>query len=242
VRFDDPSLVRREYANEERFRARRKVFTELVEGPNAEELAFEAVAEVRPERVLEVGSGLGYLAERIQRELGAEVVALDLSPRMVDLARERGVDARVGDVQELPFGEAEFDVAVANWMLYHVPDLDRALAELARVLRPGGRLVAATFGEDQLIELWRKLGNEHVAALGFNSESGAEALARHFTRVERRDALGTTVFPDREAVRDYVSSTIRGSHLAGRVDEVPEFAEPFRARSSQALFVAEKAV
>ncbi len=44
----------------------------------------------------------------------------------------------------LPFGEGEFDVAVAAWMLYHAPDLDRALAELARVLKPAGRLVAVT--------------------------------------------------------------------------------------------------
>ena len=62
---------------------------------------------------------------------------VDVSPRMVELARARGVDARVGDVQELPFDDGSFDCAVAAWMLFHVPDLDRGLAELARVLRPG---------------------------------------------------------------------------------------------------------
>ena len=44
---------------------------------------------------------------------------------MVELARARGVDARVGDVQELPFADGAFDCVVAAWMLYHVPDLDR---------------------------------------------------------------------------------------------------------------------
>lgn len=238
--FDDPELVRREYASEERFRARRAVFTTLVEGPNAEDLAFAAVAEVSPGRVLEVGSGLGYLAERVVRELGAELVALDLSPRMVDLVRGRGVEARVGDVQDLPFADREFDAVIANWMLYHVPDLDRALAEVERVLVPGGRLVAATFGEDQLVELWERLDNTHVAAIGFSRESGAEALERHFTRVERRDALGMVVFPDAEAVRRYVASTITGPHLADRVLDEPAFQGPFRARSSQTVFVAEK--
>ena len=71
-------------------------------GPDAREVAFEAVAECAPIRVLEVGAGPGELAERIQRELNAEVAALDISERMVELARARGVDARVGDVQELP--------------------------------------------------------------------------------------------------------------------------------------------
>ena len=88
--------------------------------------------DVAPQSVLEVGCGEGELAERVQRELGAEVVALDQSERMVELTRRRGVDARVGDVQDLPFPDECFDVAVAAWMLYHVPDLDRGLGELAR--------------------------------------------------------------------------------------------------------------
>jgi SAM-dependent methyltransferase len=238
VRFNDADLVRREYASEERLLARRVVFKDFVEGPNAEDLAFEAVREAKPGRVLEVGCGPGYFAERVQKELGAEVVALDVSPRMVELTREHGVDARIGDVQDLPFGDAEFDCAVANWMLYHVPDLDRGIAELARVLRPGGRLVAATFGEDHLRELWSLLGNDKASAVEFNRQNGASPLGRHFQQVERRDADGVVAFPDRAAVRSYVTATIRGAHLA---DSLPEFDGPFRARSRASAFVAAKA-
>src|SRR5207247_10358646 len=82
---------------------------------------------VGPRRVLEVGAGPGEFAERLGRDLGVEVIAADLSPRMVELARDRGVDARLGDVQELEFEDGSFDCAVAAWMLYHVPDLDRGL-------------------------------------------------------------------------------------------------------------------
>lgn len=77
-----------------------------------------------PASVLEVGCGWGELAARIIRETGAAVTAIDPSPRMVELARQRGVDARVGDVQELPFENGSFAAVVAAWMLYHVPDLD----------------------------------------------------------------------------------------------------------------------
>ena len=239
MRFDDPALVRREYASEERLRERRRAFTEFVAGPNAEELAFEAVAEASPGRLLEVGSGLGRFAERLVRELTADVVAVDLSPRMAELTRGRGIEARVADVQDLPYADGEFDVVVANWVLYHVPDLDLALREVARVLRPSGRLVAATFGEDHLHELWKLLDNVHVAALGFSRESASESLLRRFASVERRDADGVTVFPDRASVRRYVAATISGSHLAERVDGA--FAsESFRARSVQAVFVAEQ--
>lgn len=238
MRLDDPELVRREYASEDRLAARSRVFRELVDGPNAEELALEAVGEVSPRRVLEVGCGTGEFARRVQDELGAEVVALDLSPRMVELARARGVDARLGDIQALSFGEGEFDCAVANWVLYHLPDLDHGLAELARVLRPGGRLVAATFGEDNLQELWRALGEERTPPPhSFTAQNGAEPLRRHFGRVERRDARGVVVFPDRAAIRRYVAASIRRRHLAGGVADLDG---PFRARSTQAVFVAEK--
>jgi SAM-dependent methyltransferase len=238
VRFNDPGVVAREYASEERFLARRVAFREYVQGPNAEDLAIAAVREVVPCSVLEVGCGTGDFGARLRDELGVDVVAVDLSPRMVALARERGLDARVGDVQELDFGEASFDCAVANWVLHHVPDLDRGLTELVRVLRPGGRLVAATFGEDHVRELWRWLGYEKAAALDFNRRNGAKALYRHFAEVGRRDTDAVVVFPDREAVRSFVASTIVGAHLA---DSIPEHEGVFRARSRQSVFVADKA-
>jgi methylase of polypeptide subunit release factors len=91
VKLDDPAVVSPEYASEGRFRARRVVFRYDVEGPKGEEPALAAVCQVSPARVVELGSGLGEFAERVQGELGADVIALDVSPRMVDLARARGV-------------------------------------------------------------------------------------------------------------------------------------------------------
>jgi ubiquinone/menaquinone biosynthesis C-methylase UbiE len=132
-RLDDPALVAREYASEDRLRARQRLYRD-VSGENAPEVLWRVLAELRPRTVLEVGGGPGELAERMRVELGASVSFIDISPRMVELARARGVDALVGDVQKLPFADASFDTAVAAWMLYHVPDLDRGLAELARVL------------------------------------------------------------------------------------------------------------
>jgi SAM-dependent methyltransferase len=197
------------------------------------------IREANPRRVLEVGCGWGEFAERVVEELGVELVAVDQSERMVELARERGVDARVGDVQELPFGEGEFDVAVANWMLYHVPDLDRGLAELARVLRPGGRLVATTNSLDHLGELWSLVGRDRrEEPVRFFAETAEEPLLRHFARVERYDNGGTVVFEDRAAVQRYVASSVAHKHL---VDEVPALDGPLVAHTNNSVFVAEKA-
>ena len=139
MRLDDPELVRREYADDARLAGRTAAYR-FAEGPDARETALEAVAEVEPRHVLEVGCGRGELAERLVREVGVEPIAADLSKRMVELTRSRGVDARVADIQDLPFVDGQFDCALAGWMRFHVPDLDRVLRELKRGLGPGGRL------------------------------------------------------------------------------------------------------
>jgi ubiquinone/menaquinone biosynthesis C-methylase UbiE len=229
LRPQDPSLVASQYATEAPLEARRSIYT-AVEGPDAREVAFAAIAETGPGRVLEVGGGPGELSERIALELGADVVMVDSSPRMVELARARGVDAHVGDVQELPFADGDFDCAVAAWMLYHVPDLDRALSELRRVLRPGGRVVAVTNGREHMQEL-RRLAGDWAWQERFRREEAAELLARHFVRVEQRDVdAWATVDP--EGVQRWVES------LGGRPR--PRLVDaPVRARIACAVLVAE---
>lgn len=238
MNLDNPVVVQWEYASEERLATRNETYRRLTEGVNAEELAFEAVAECGPQRLLEVGCGMGEFAVRAVQELGTELIALDISPRMVEIARERGVDARVGDVQALPFADGEFDCVVANWVLYHVPELDRGVAELARVLAPGGRLVAATLGDGHMRELWESLGGEPTSGLSFQSGNGDAVLRPHFASVERRDAFGAVVFPDADSLRAFVGATTARAHLASAVAEI---SEPFRTSSAHAVFVAEKA-
>ena len=236
--LDDPRVVAEEYASERGLEGQRAAYR-FATGPNASQMAFAAVAEAAPRRVLEVGCGPGELAERIQAELGADVVAVDISPRMVELARGRGVDTRVGDVLDLPFAAAEFDCAVAAWMLYHVPDPDRALGELARVLGSGGRLVAVTNEPDHLRELRALLGlPTDRAAQPFSGANGEELLGRHFERVEMRDAAGTIRFPNRPEVVAYVEAS---RTLLDSRTEVPEFEGELVVTRHPVVFVAHTA-
>ena len=228
MRLDDPALVAAQYASEAPLEARRSIYG-AGDAPDAREVAFGAIAEIAPRRVLEVGGGPGELSERIARELGAEVVMVDISPRMAELARQRGVDARVGDVQALPFEDAIFDCAVAAWMLYHVPDLDRGLAELRRILRPRGRLVAVTNGGEHMEEL-RRLAGDWAWERRFRREEAVAVLERHFARVERRDVDGW-VDVDPEGVQRYVES-LGGGPRPPLVDE------PVRARIACSILVA----
>jgi SAM-dependent methyltransferase len=236
TRADDAAFVREQYATPDNLRARKSAY-ENAEGDDPRRFAFEAIAAVQPRRVLEVGGGEGELAERIQNELRVDVVGVDQSEEMVAIQRSKGIDARVGDVQDLPFDDGEFDAALAAWILYHVPDLDRALGEVARVLRPGGVLVAVTNSLEHLREL-RDLAQRdaHPHASTFRSENGEGALRRHFEDVERRDAHGSVTMDD-VAVRRFAASWRPLAVLL----TMPPLREPLRVRSHATIFSARKA-
>jgi SAM-dependent methyltransferase len=237
-RLDNPMLVRWEFASEERLEKRNTIYRRLVEGNNAEEVLFAAVKEFAPTRVLEVGCGSGAMAERVRDELGAQVVAVDSSERMIELTRQRDVEAYVADVQELPFADGEFDCVFAGWVLYHVLDRERAISECARVLRPGGRFATATLADEDMGDLWDLLGSPRDRILGFSSSNGAEQLERCFASVETREANGVVVFATPEDMTEFVSANMTRAHLA---TAVPNFTEPVHVRTQHSIFVAEKA-
>jgi ubiquinone/menaquinone biosynthesis C-methylase UbiE len=231
---NDPRFVDRQYATAERLQARRAVWGPDESGLTPQDVAVAAVADVRPGRVLEVGCGTGELAQRMSRELEAEVVALDRSPALVEQTTPRGVTALLGDVQELPFPSAGFDCAVAAWMLYHVADLHRGLAEIARVLRPSGRLVAVTNGSHGLSELYELCGLPRRPTT-FSRENGRSALERHFRQVRQTDLRTTAVFPDRAAAARYLETLDRRDAAAA----LPDFVGPLIAHGLPTVFVAD---
>lgn len=156
------------------------------------------------DRILECGCGPGWLwRSNLQRiPAGCQITLTDLSPGMVAEAKEAlaeteaNINLRQADIQDLSFIENDsLDVVVANHMLYHVPDIEKALGEVHRVLRPGGRLHAVTNGAEHMREL-RELRMVVATRFGLTAdaearyvlplrlENGAELLSHWFVQVE----------------------------------------------------------
>lgn len=118
----------------------------------------EVLALTRGERVLDIGCGPGILAKEMAAEVGptGAICGIDISDSMLDLARqrcgaERGVTVRPGRAESIPFEDETFDAAIAVQVYEYVSDIERALAELFRVLRPGGRAVILDTDWDSLV-------------------------------------------------------------------------------------------
>jgi demethylmenaquinone methyltransferase / 2-methoxy-6-polyprenyl-1,4-benzoquinol methylase len=95
-----------------------------------------------PRRALDVATGTGDLAIAL-RDRGAEVVGVDFSEGMLEIARRKApdIDFRTGNALALDFGDDQFDAATVGFGARNFDDLDRGLSEMARVVRPGGRVV-----------------------------------------------------------------------------------------------------
>ena len=235
MRLNDDDYVREQYCTTEKLDTRASVWCAEEQGPTPQDVAILALSDVHPNRVLEVGSGKGSLALRITQAIQCDFVALDSSVAMVTASRSLGVETILADVRDLPFTDGSFDAVVAAWMLYHVSPLEQGLAELARVLRPDGRLVVITNGRTHLEELWRAAGADHEEP-AFSVENGAEQLRHYFSKLERLDIATHAVFPDRNVASEYLRSIDRSD----LVNRLPPSGWPLRARGATAVFIADQ--
>ncbi|HXV36923.1 MAG TPA: metalloregulator ArsR/SmtB family transcription factor [Myxococcota bacterium] len=123
--------------------------------------------------VADIGTGTGILALELAR-LGARVIAIDHSTRMLDAARvksaaepELRIEFRHGEASRLPIADAEVDAALAHMVLHYLPSPADAIAEMARVVRPGGSVVVVDFTSHQHDWMRHELG---VVWLGFSAD------------------------------------------------------------------------
>lgn len=222
ARIDDAAYLRGEqYRTAENLDARIRFHDRFSTNPQGwPGWVFDRLRLAPRARILEIGCGSGALwQENLSRVPGGwSVVLSDFSPGMAARARRNlpSLPVAVLDAQDLPFPTARFDAVIANHMLYHVPDRPRALSEIRRVLRPGGRLYAATGGRDQfreLIDLVRRFdpGLQMWEGRGPDSfllETAGEQLAPWFPEVLLHRFDDALVVTETEPLVDYVASKV----------------------------------
>ncbi|PXX97439.1 methyltransferase domain-containing protein [Halomonas sp. LBP4] len=189
--------------------------------------ALWARLPARAERVLDLGCGPGHWSARLADRYGPDcrVTGLDLAPGMLEVARARhAARARwlCADAAALPLPAASLDLVFSNLAIQWCPDLEAVLAELRRVLRPGGRALINTLGPGTLAEVneaWSRPG-QPAALLAFRSRERHLAAARlaGFAGVSVEAATRRFHYPDLAAVMASIkgvgAQAARGERLA----------------------------
>ena len=185
---------------------------------NDDVLRARAIAKLVPRdmQVVDIGTGTGILAQDLARS-GVRVVAIDHSRRMLASAEHRlaaeqieNVTLRHGDATALPLADGEVDAALAHMVLHYVASPAEAVREMARVVRPGGRVVVVDFVQTESEWLKRELG---ALWQGFHAESICEWL-RDAGLIEIRSEEYPPVDDGREVPGTFIASAVRPDRTA----------------------------
>ncbi len=190
---------------------------------------FDTLAKLPKEtNVLELGTGSGALWVNIPDKIPVKwnIILSDLSQGMLDAAWRnlvvtgRNFKFEQIDAQAIPYPDETFDVVIANHMIYHIPDREKALSEIKRVLKKGGHLIATTVGENHMLEItdWlRRIGKDHDFSpfvFSFTLENGREQLEEFFSRVTLSRYEDTLSITEIEPLIAYLRSAIRTSEVS----------------------------
>jgi SAM-dependent methyltransferase len=221
----DPAILREQaYVDDVRLNVRRRTHQLYTLDPvNFGRWTLERLPWRGDERVLDVGCGPGDLLCEMARQHSAwgVLAGFDFSAGMAaQAARQAGglaVCFFMGDAQAMPFPDEAFDVVMARHMLYHVPDIDRAVSEAARVLRPGGYALATTNSAHTMPEymaLRRRAADRfpgmtdpEMITSAFALENGPVFLEPYFEQVEVYTLPGTLRFPTAQPFVEYFASS-----------------------------------
>ncbi len=249
---DTQNLKEQQYANGSKYNARIQLHALCSTNRYPWPLwVFDQLAKRPCQKILELGCGTGLLwqVNGVRVPPDWEITLSDFSAGMLDGTRSNlaklpvRFQFEVIDAQAIPYPAESFDLIIANHMLYHLPDRERGLGEIARVLKPGGALYATTIGQRNMVELKQIVreftGNTHYeTAIGavernFSLDNGLAQLERYFAGIRTVYYENSLQIKEEQLLTDYLLS-LNGLHPDLEV-LAPERAAEFSARMAEVI-------
>ena len=219
--MNDPNKVKEMYINNDTLSTRINVHDKYSVNPHGwANWVFEQYRFKENMNVLELGCGTGntWLGREEQIPKNTKIILTDISDLMIQktkekLAAHKNMSFLVMDVQNISFEDGYFDIIIANHMLYHVPDISKALSEIKRVLKKDGCFYATTTGLNHLKELgdiYRiyegKAQFNYASEITFNLDNGENILKEYFTDIKKHLYIDSLEITDVQALMDYMVS------------------------------------
>jgi ubiquinone/menaquinone biosynthesis C-methylase UbiE len=221
---ESPEQLRTQYRTDRNFNARIALHADYSTNTYGwQRWVFDRIGLPETARILELGCGPGELWRSNQARIGRgwRLLLTDFSPGMVTTARTNLASVghpfsfAVANAIAIPCRDHRVDSVIANHMLYHVPDRERALTEIHRVLKPGGYVYATSVGASHMRELWELLEpfvpDIHTrmgrVSQGFTLENGDAQLERIFRDVVRHDYPDALEVTEVQPIIDYIRSS-----------------------------------
>ena len=221
--------VKEQYKTEKNLNLRRSIHSYNVNNVDWDKWCFDNMIFPKEGKVLELGCGTGrfWRVNEVKINKNLKVCVSDFSKNIVKAA-EKNLESLDGDfefsqinAEKIPFADNTFNVIIAKHMLYFVPDMDKALREIRRVLMPGGIFYVTANSKDYMLEL-NNIVEQFDSESGLNSngystrfelENGKEMLEKYFDNIKVKILDGKIVINDPQPIVSYKASTIQGSRV-----------------------------
>lgn len=175
-------------------------------------------------KILELGCGNGLMWDEKYEELPKDVhlILSDFSSGMCDLVREKqknhqNVEVKQIDIQNIPYEDNSFDIVIANHMLYHVEDVEKAIEEVYRILKPRGIFYASTLGvngfqkylNQKFREFNKKMDFFNIENWSFTLKNGKDVLKKKFNKIDMYEYEDSIEINDENILVEWVlTSTV----------------------------------
>ena len=217
-KLNDTSVVKQQYATSNNLNTRISIHDKY--STNKMGFGNWIVSNYKIEkgmRVLELGCGTGDMWKNRNELIKScsELILSDFSAGMLETSRCNvgsfdNVEYKVIDIQEIPYEDESFDIVIANMMLYHIPDLDKALSEVRRVLKKCGHFYCATYGEHGILEYLLKMFSEYnignAGNKSFTLQNGEKILEKVFSKVEKLEYIDSLEVTNADDMVEYILS------------------------------------